>query len=69
MDILDINFPDQAARLALRDVIERVARIPGVAREGQADVHAYMDAAGIVANVLVDLCRQRVQKLTVETLT
>jgi hypothetical protein len=31
--------------------------------------YAYMDAAGIVSNVLVNLCRKHVEKRTLESLT
>jgi len=69
MDIFDVSLSEGAGKAALRDVIQRVAELPGVAKEGYSREYAYMDAAGIVANVLVDLCRQQVERRSVESLT
>jgi hypothetical protein len=69
MDIFDVSLSDGAAKAALRDVIQRVAELPGVAKPGFAREYVYMDAAGVVANVLVGLCRQHVEKRSVESLT
>jgi hypothetical protein len=69
MDIFDVSLSDGAAKAALRDVIQRVAEMPGVAKAGLSREYAYMDAAGIVSNVLVNLCRKHVEKRTLESLT
>ena len=69
MDIFDISLSDGAAKAALRDVIQRVAELPGVAKQGLSREYAYMDAAAIVSNVLVDLCRKHVDRRKLEALT